>query len=678
VSLARAPLQRAAAAATERDRLEALLDAWRAHRHPRIAELIERLSAKLIQGSKPIKGKSVADRLETITTLCTKADPVEVGRVLASEWPGTWQTALPMLKAVRKLPDDPRVARVLAEQVDLTRYDTWTSKAFYGPLFSRLNALRDVRQLPLLEAQLTRNKTYYYERDMRPMEERAVEVLRAVSIEPLSPEEEALIASLETPFASQAANETDTERSGERLLAAVFERPTDLAARAVYGDWLTEHKDPRGELISLQLGPPSEKSARRIEALLKKHWQTWLGPLADWFRKPPVFEAGFPVDGRVESPSHRAGREAFAPLVERPEWSTFRRLAVPSNLITPAELVRFPRFRNVTALPEVRSEELSALLDTGSPTVRWLEVMWCEREPLRPGAFGKFPALEVLRVFGTNLPVFAAAVPSTLKRLEFVVRHADPVDEWAKLLAPVRAEIVIDNSGGQALLRHDGSRFTEAVLLGHGSAAWLLDALPTTLRAITSAGLEKQPVPQGFLDELDRRLSRFPELKEVDLPFVAEAARPPPPPHVTLDLSGFAFFEEARLATLWKILTESFGVPFDTLDVRGGLPLGDDPVEKLTTWCRNKRCRDTSLMVEGTPSRFRLMRERDLFSSAQLPRGDPERFIAALTELLAFAKPSYLMVSWAKRSITLKEAEVRSRIAEVHALLRSPPAATAS
>jgi uncharacterized protein (TIGR02996 family) len=63
------------------------------------------------------------------------------------------------------------------------------------------------------------------------------------------------------------------------LLDAIYADLTDDDARQVYGDYLSERGDPRGELIALQLAP-SERTAAREQALIAAHGAEWLGALA--------------------------------------------------------------------------------------------------------------------------------------------------------------------------------------------------------------------------------------------------------------------------------------------------------------------------------------------------------------------------------------------------------------
>ncbi|MER2561097.1 MAG: TIGR02996 domain-containing protein [Myxococcaceae bacterium] len=647
-------------------RLEALLEAWRDLRHPRIADLIDRLTARLHEGVKPIKGKSVAARTEAMVALCKSENALDVARVLAAEWPGTWQSALPVLKAVVKLPDDPRVAARLAKEVDATRFETWTAVAFYRPLFARLNALQDVRQTPLLEAQLTRTKSYYYQRDMRALEEAAAERHRALEVKPLSKEDEALVEALEAPFAAVAATQTSTKRSGEELLAEVYARPDDLTARAVYGDWLSERNDPRGELISLQLGAPSEKSLKRQQALIKKHWKTWLGPIADWLRSPPRFEAGFPVEGHIDATTYRDVQESFRKIIDRPEWTTFRTLRLWSQIIPVADLVRAPRFANVKELLDIAPQELGALLATRAPLTR-LELTWAmDLPPLARGAFGALSALKVLSMLGRDLAVFAPGVVH-LERLVLQLDRTSPRD-FAPLETMNVDAVELDLHGTRIVLTRDGRTgpFTKAKLCSTESVSDLIELLPLSIVELTSDGLERSEVQPGVLAQLATTAKRLPKLTRLELPFV-EVAPKQHAPHVDLSLTGVALFEVEKLAPLWKILRDDFGVPFDTLDVRGGLALGDDPVGKLTTWCQNKRCVDLRLKVKGTPAEFPLHRTATSFTNATLPLGDRERFIKGLDALITFAKPTWLRLGG---SLVLEGDAIQVRREALHEFIR--------
>ncbi len=83
------------------------------------------------------------------------------------------------------------------------------------------------------------------------------------------------------PAKGKKAEATTGEAKGDArnpaLEKAIAANPTDRDAYAVFADWLQEQGDPRGELISLQLGY-KDKSAKQ---LIDKNAEYFLGPLAE-------------------------------------------------------------------------------------------------------------------------------------------------------------------------------------------------------------------------------------------------------------------------------------------------------------------------------------------------------------------------------------------------------------
>lgn len=77
--------------------------------------------------------------------------------------------------------------------------------------------------------------------------------------------------------APMVADGTTYDARNPELEKAILANPTDREAFAVYADWLMEKGDPRGELISLQLGNKEGQAKKLIE----KHQDYFLGPLAE-------------------------------------------------------------------------------------------------------------------------------------------------------------------------------------------------------------------------------------------------------------------------------------------------------------------------------------------------------------------------------------------------------------
>jgi len=98
--------------------------------------------------------------------------------------------------------------------------------------------------------------------------------------------------------------------TGKVLENAILAAPEDLGARCAYGDWLSEHKDPRGEFMQCQLAledeslnPAQRKDLQKRErALLKKHQGEWLGRLGPILTKNP--NVTHPEDYRRDLPNY--------------------------------------------------------------------------------------------------------------------------------------------------------------------------------------------------------------------------------------------------------------------------------------------------------------------------------------------------------------------------------------
>ena len=74
----------------------------------------------------------------------------------------------------------------------------------------------------------------------------------------------------------------------EAFLQAIRNAPADDAPRLIYADWLEEHSQAdRAEFIRLQCrvarlpdpAPEHPLLMKRVEELLRSHWEEWVGPL---------------------------------------------------------------------------------------------------------------------------------------------------------------------------------------------------------------------------------------------------------------------------------------------------------------------------------------------------------------------------------------------------------------
>jgi uncharacterized protein (TIGR02996 family) len=113
------------------------------------------------------------------------------------------------------------------------------------------------------------------------------------------------------------------ELTGDDLVAAVFADPDSDAPRLVYGDYLLERSDPRGELIQLQLQrhASGEPATQREHDLMRKHVQSWTEPLWPGLDASSIrFVRGFLHTCRtLES-------LALRDTIGHPMWSTVERI----------------------------------------------------------------------------------------------------------------------------------------------------------------------------------------------------------------------------------------------------------------------------------------------------------------------------------------------------------------
>ncbi|MFT3700208.1 MAG: TIGR02996 domain-containing protein [Kofleriaceae bacterium] len=206
------------------------------------------------------------------------------------------------------------------------------------------------------------------------------------------------------------------DRTHAHLLAAVYDDPSSDHARLVYADALQDAGDPRGELITLQLTNPG---TQRERSLLKKHGRAWTGSLANDLRASGlVYRRGFPAAGRLalmlETPRSHADRG----------WSTFEEIDLVSMhgpalarwLATLPALRRVSRFNahDLLHLPETLPWTHLGLVHTNSGVTRHLS---------------HFPALEELDLTCVDQNdavqfAIAAPLPKTtrvrLRALDFI------------------------------------------------------------------------------------------------------------------------------------------------------------------------------------------------------------------------------------------------------------------
>jgi|GEM_PF-7059535 len=333
--------------------LATLLEVFRAQPSARLAEVIERLSTVAEATRPPVPGKSAKERLDAAKRLIKAGDAVDLPR-LYRVLPSLKQAeAMDLLAQLASLPPDPRV---LVEVTKLLADPPWASSASHK-FWRALLVVQQQQHDPRVAGAI--GKVAVAEAFGGGWAGEAITeiVTRALAKMPPPPADD---PALSAQLGRMIEKIGSTTSSGDELLARIYARPDDDALRAVYADWLVERGEPRGELISLQLGPSSEAVRKREAQLLGQHGAEWLGPLArvcESYR----FERGFLSEARVHP-----GR-ALALAAER-SWATLRTLWIwDRDAALPTALLRSPELRGLRVLGGVGHDHLVTLLDSDAP-----------------------------------------------------------------------------------------------------------------------------------------------------------------------------------------------------------------------------------------------------------------------------------------------------------------------
>jgi uncharacterized protein (TIGR02996 family) len=306
--------------------LASLLERWRAHRAPELADAIDRVSAIASLGRDPI-----ADQ-KTWLVVEKKADPADLDRLLAFLVASPCKDARVRLAKLAARPADPRFAAALARLFDTQPFTSDPNRPFWTPIPRLLVELGDVRAVALLRPVLARLRpTVNFRRWLIEKIGEVIAKLSAVERPSLPKAEQAQLAALvaEIERAPKATARAAGKQSEDALLAAIWAAPDDDAPREVYADWLTQRGDPRGVFISLQLararGTIDAAGKKREKELLTKHRKDWHAPLTSALAfAHSHFERGFVCSAIIDLPKTVAAEG----LERHPAWSTIREFRI--------------------------------------------------------------------------------------------------------------------------------------------------------------------------------------------------------------------------------------------------------------------------------------------------------------------------------------------------------------
>jgi uncharacterized protein (TIGR02996 family) len=594
--------------------LGALLEAWRASRAPRVADLVDLLSARVARRREPIRGKTVKARFAQWKAISAGHDPADVERLLAMLWPPRWQAALELLGPLGEWPDDPRIARGLLGSLGEDRYNTWTSYQFYRPLLRQMQRICDPRTLAPMKKWVAQDHPHYVEHTKPLVREAIAAVEKSLpGYRALDAGGEAICAELEQLLGAGAQARTEEQEAA--LLAAVYESPGDPACRQVYADFLSERGDPRGELIALQLAPERDARSRRREgALLKAHRREWLGPLARRVvEKSAVFRGGFPAEVELKPLSGKLHGD-----LSHPAWSTVKVVKLERSYWSgdlPNEFFELPWVKALDGIYNLHADYLPQV--AGAPLTH-LGISGSIGGDEARATLEKKKAFPKLRVLGvdevTPEQIEQLSKMPLLKRIERLLLAPDDRDHLKALIGKldrlprsIREVWLLrrypgdmrDPTGWRNVFRRDdrGKLGRMTLCWGGGSfETWHMELGQVPRKAVSSVALElpRREWSQKEIKTIEGACSHLRELG-IALPW-SDAPEPPAAleprgPPVSLSLFGDEAIDRKNLEWIWSWLQDKrspLGYLYDSFRVNSGVhrTLGADPLARITKWVK--------------------------------------------------------------------------------------------
>ncbi len=214
--------------------------------------------------------------------------------------------------------------------------------------------------------------------------------------------------------------EIETAPAGAKVVdreLAIIENPNDEQAWAIYGDWLSDNGDPRGELIALESSGGDPDKIKRIE---DENIFSWFGEEL-WERHEDLtcaFRGGFLVDVKLAIRFEADNVEFLPQLLALPAARFLNSLEVTAQLYDPDD------FSEGARIYEPRNIEpfTGAFDETPALALRRFKYDATPYAPVQRGAkmIHKAPRLEELTLHGTGID-FGELAHEKLKRLTLVV-----------------------------------------------------------------------------------------------------------------------------------------------------------------------------------------------------------------------------------------------------------------
>lgn len=385
--------------------LEALLEAWRSCRSPRIAEVLAAVSALAAAERPPVAQGSHSSMDKAWMAREAERRQADVPLLLQSLNARTRSDiATRRLGVLADREADPRISKAVCAWLELAADGMSTApwrgpsgRKFYLAALELLEKYADPECVPLLESRAANRGRHVI--IARAVSQRWVALAASfVNLQSAEPDAMTLELCEQLEKLVAEAARTDGKQSAEELLQLIHDDPDDDEARLVYADRLQELGDPRGEFIQLQLERERTggKVSRREKQLLSNHARAWLGPLDEFIMVSSLrYQRGFPYAVRF-----RNELGDVSPVLGAKEWLTIREADCDAGYSSRLdELFVHASWRNMRRVWGVTDAQIIELQRRG------VELMW-EELGFRPysgldGAWAQalgtvFPRLKVL------------------------------------------------------------------------------------------------------------------------------------------------------------------------------------------------------------------------------------------------------------------------------------------
>lgn len=383
-----------------KDTLLSLLETWREHRQPEVADLAEAIIAALLAKDPlpPIGAtKKAADRM-TWREIAAQRDPLDFPRLMAAARGGS---QLDVKLQVQYLSEwnHPGLARGLLELLENPPYAGVKSRPMLQDILEALENTHDVRLVKPARSLAKRYLSIVNSTTggwIVSELQRITKALEALSPPDVSADErihyESVRQSLPPEYRPQPKTSDDSGAYLDALLSDIYAHPEDDERRLAFAEALLEEDPERAEFIQLQIGAArgttTPEQAARLKSLMSHaRLAGWAQPLS--MSGECEFARGFPVAIRLY-------RTALKSIGEK-AWATIERVEAIDTLSQKAavELLDNPNLVNVKSVATISSKMLAALADR----VRtWAVLSLLDETGLNKQLFRRVPEIRELKL----------------------------------------------------------------------------------------------------------------------------------------------------------------------------------------------------------------------------------------------------------------------------------------